>query len=247
MTSSLEARLTTTLANIATNTLPEQTIHSLIDLTLLNEDAPTSAIDNLVATAIQQQVAAICVFSKHLSHIPNISPIQRATVANFPSGNESIETALATIDTAITQHHADEIDYVFPYALYLTSQKKQALALYNEANQLCKRHQRHLKVIIETGALSSLDVIYRLSRALIDQGCDMIKTSTGKIATGATIPAVFAILSAIQDSQSTCGIKISGGVKTPMQAQQFIHLAEHMLQRKADKQWFRVGTSGFSS
>ena len=71
----------------------------------------------------------------------------------------------------------------------------------------------------------------------------MLKTSTGKITPGASLQAVFVMLSAIKDSQSGCGIKISGGIKTLAQASVYIHLSEHMLEKNVGKNWFRIGAS----
>lgn len=244
MTPKLEKRLATMLPVLAIRPLTEQTIFSLIDLTLLNEEASMTDIDRLVTKARQHRVAAICVYPKHLSTIPNIATLKRATVANFPTGNQPNDTVLSNINATITHYHADEIDYVFPYQAYLAGQKSCALAACHDAYQLCKQHQRTFKVILETGAFPSLDLIYQLSLELMNQGCDFLKTSTGKITTGATIPAAFAILAAIYDAKSSCGIKISGGIKTFDQARQYIHLAEHMLGVDVDKHWFRIGTSG---
>ncbi|MDP3704638.1 MAG: deoxyribose-phosphate aldolase [Legionellaceae bacterium] len=233
-----------TLANMVIDPLSEPMIWSLVDLTLLNETASMTDIDNLVTKAVQNQVAAICVYPHHLTTIPNISTLKRATVANFPTGNQSNDRVLANIHDAITQYHADEIDYVFPYQIYLAGQTSDALAACHTAYQLCKQHQRTFKVIMETGAFPSSELIYQLSLELIHQGCDFLKTSTGKITTGATIPAAFAILSAIHDTQSSCGIKISGGIKTYDQARQYVSLAQHVLGLDAKKDWFRIGTSG---
>ena len=85
--------------------------------------------------------------------------------------------------------------------------------------------------------------IYQLCIELLTSQCDFLKTSTGKIPQGASLPAVFAILSAIKDSGKTCGIKISGGIKNPQQARNFAYLAELIMQKKISKDWFRIGAS----
>ena len=144
------------------------------------------------------------------------------------------------------QQQADEIDYVFAYTAYLDGQHETALAWCHEAYQLCQIHGRLFKVILETGAIPTPNMIYQLSADVIQSGCDMLKTSTGKIAVGATLPAVFAMLTAIQDHKPTCGIKCSGGIKTIANASAFIHLAEKVLDKKVDKSWFRIGASTLS-
>ncbi len=224
--------------------LSAPTIAAILDLTRLDTQATASDIETLIQKAKQDQVAAVCVLPEHLEWVPCLTPIQRATVVNFPRSDQLPQQVLQDIEQAITHHNADEIDYVLAYPIYLTSQKNEALAWCRDAYQLCRHYGRLFKVILETGALGSLEIIHRASCDVMEAGCDMLKTSTGKIAVGATLPAVFAILKAIQDREQGCGIKCSGGIRSVAQASQFIHLAEHVLEKSADKTWFRIGTSG---
>jgi deoxyribose-phosphate aldolase len=242
---SLEERLTK--INLHNLTLEKNSIYPLVDLTLLNEDADKADLQALNTKANQYSVAAICVYPKHLPLLLPKKNIQKATVVNFPAGDKRDEEVLFSIEQAITLNEADEIDYVFPYQLYLDGEKTKALESCGRASTLCRKHQKKFKVIIETGALSSLQIIYDLSLALIDIGCDFIKTSTGKVKIGATIPAVFAILSAIKDTNSNCGIKVSGGIRNCQQASEFINISENILEKKASMQWFRIGTSGLDA
>ena len=221
-----------------------QKILALIDLTLLDPQATSDDITTLAAKGIQHHVAALCILPQHLDMIPATQSITRATVVNFPTGNEPHAHVLQTIDKIAAHHQVDEVDYVFPYETYLAGNRVDALSCCAEAYQRCKQHGLLFKVILETGALPSTDVIYQLSLDVINGGCDFIKTSTGKIATGATIPAVTAMLSAIIHSKKPCGIKVSGGVRTIDQARAYIRLADEMMGVTVDKHWFRLGTSG---
>ena len=233
------------------------TIHSLIDLTLLNSQATASDIKALTKQGLQYQVAALCVFPQHLEFIPKKAHIARATVANFPSGNEPHADVLDTIKQAITHHQADEIDYVFPYQTYLAGNKEKALSYCYQAYQQTKQYGKLFKVI------------YQLSLDVLHTGCDFLKTSTGKIAIGATIPAATAMLHAIKDAKMasvivpsdsteprplrsgtplanakvTWGIKLSGGIRTLAQAEQYMNLAEQIIGLTPNKHWFRLGTS----
>ena len=217
---------------------------SLIDLTLLEPEATSTAINQLATKAYQHHAAAICVLPEHLKHVPSENPIKRATVMNFPSGNESTKTVLNAITITAQIQNLSEIDYVFPYAAYLSGKKSQALADCKAVYECCKAYGFTFKVILETGALPSNDIIYELSSLILHQGCDFLKTSTGKIPNGASIPAVFSILSAIIDTQIPCGIKVSGGVKTAKNATSYIQLAEYMMNKKVNHNWFRLGASG---
>ncbi|PJD93022.1 MAG: deoxyribose-phosphate aldolase [Legionella sp.] len=242
----LDIQFDAILQQLDAHILSSNKVLPFIDLTLLNESATTIELDTLVQKAQRDQVAAICVFPQHLAMIPSLQPIQRATVVNFPGGDQAQDHVLQAIEGAILQFDADEIDYVFAYPHYLAGHTAPALAWCREAYQLCQQHGRMFKVIIETGALGSLDTIYQVSREIIEAGCDMLKTSTGKIGVGASLPAVFAMLTAIKDSQRACGIKVSGGVKTLHQASSYIHLAETILNQSADASWFRIGASSMS-
>lgn len=219
------------------------TIASLIDLTLLDINASASDIHDLVIKAKKYGVAAVCVFPEHLKYIASEITIKRSTVVNFPGGEQPLPQVLNQLKNIITTHQVDEIDYVFPYQTYLSGHKAEAMGHSREIIQLCKQHHLLVKVILETGALPSSEIIYEMSSDIIKSGCDFLKTSTGKIPQGATLPAVSAILKAILDSQSNCGLKVSGGVKTVEQALAYMKLAEEVLNRPVDKTWFRIGAS----
>jgi deoxyribose-phosphate aldolase len=224
-----------------TNT--REDIISLLDLTLLDTHATADDIHGLAKKAATHSVAAICIFPNHLSYLPANYPIKRATVVNFPAGNEDVSRVLASIESIATRREADEIDYVFPYQQALAGQEHEALEHCQLAYECCKRHGLTFKVILETGAFDSMEKIYQLSLSIIRQGCDFLKTSTGKIATGATPSAAFALLSAIKDSQLPCGIKFSGGVRTLEEAHLYLQLAEYMLHKRPEKTWLRIGAS----
>ncbi len=244
----LDDRLTNVLRDVHSRIQDTQSpsvdeILSLIDLTNLDPMATPMEINRLATSAYEHHTAAICILPEHLHHVPVENSIRRATVMNFPYGNFQIKEVLQTIDQAARGERLDEIDYVFPYQSYLSGDQVQALSDCNEVYRSCKEHQLTFKVILETGALPSNDMIYELSTSILQQGCDFIKTSTGKIANGATLPAVFSILSAILDTNISCGIKVSGGIKTTEQAHTYIRLATYMLNIPVNNQWFRFGAS----
>lgn len=223
--------------------ISETDIAHVVDLTNLDEKATPSDIQQLVARAETHQVAALCVLPTHLPYIDATCTITRATVVNFPTGSQKKEQIFKTIEQAFFDG-AKEIDYVFPYQAYLAGDETAALTHCHDTYQHCKAEGLTVKVILETGAFPSMDLIYKLSKDVLKDGCDFLKTSTGKIAIGATLPAVFAILSAIVDTAIPCGIKCSGGIRTREQAQDYMHLAEHMLHKKPEQSWFRLGASG---
>ncbi|MBL7480143.1 deoxyribose-phosphate aldolase [Legionella bononiensis] len=220
----------------------EQLIHTL-DLTLLEPDATTESLALLGDRANTHHVAAVCVLPEHLSHFHLPSSLNLATVINFPHRNDELLISLAGIDNAI-QLGANEIDFVLPYQAYLTGNSQKVLNHCDVIIQACKKHEVTIKIILETGAFPDMEHIYNVSKELITMGTDFIKTSTGTISQGATLPAVFSILSALKETEETsCGIKISGGVKTTQQALNYACLAELMLGKTISNNWFRIGAS----
>jgi deoxyribose-phosphate aldolase len=219
----------------------ESLIHCM-DLTLLSENSSNKSLLHLNKLANQHQVAAVCVFPNDLTHFKLNNHIHIATVINFPKGDDDINSCLRTIDQA-KQLGAQEIDYVAPYAVYLEGNKKNSVGHAALIARHCKDQRLTLKIILETGAFSELRMLYEFSRDLLELDVDFLKTSTGKIPQGASLAAVFALLTAIKDSEKACGIKISGGVKSPEQARGYACLAEHILEKKISNHWFRIGAS----
>jgi len=219
----------------------EQLTHC-IDLTLLNQNTSKEPLIALNDLANAHQVAAVCVFPENLMYFKLKDHIKLATVVNFPQGNDEIATCLAQIKYAM-HFGIQEIDYVVPYSLYLEGNKHQALQHTKHIVQYCKEHKLVSKVILETGAFSQLELLYELASELIELDVDFLKTSTGKTTQGASLTAVFSLLSAIKNSGKKVGIKISGGVKTPSQAKAYAHLSQLLLNRELNNHWFRIGAS----
>ena len=218
-----------------------QLIH-VMDLTLLKENATEYELTHVNQLAQVHPLAAVCIYSNHISYFKPHDSINFATVVNFPHGNDSLENCIQQIDQAIHLGIA-EIDYVFPYQAYLSQKKEEALAHSLAVAQYCKQKNCTLKIILETGAFTEIHSIYQLCIELLANKCDFLKTSTGKVPQGASLPAVFAILSAIKDSGKTCGVKVSGGIKTPQQARNYAYLAEFIMHKKISNDWFRIGAS----
>ena len=106
----------------------------------------------------------------------------------------------------------------------------------------------HLKVILETGELGSYDRIRQASMLAMAAGADFIKTSTGKIGIGATLPSALCMMEAARDFHRQTGvevgIKVAGGVRKSKQSIQYLTLLYETL--GAD--WmtpdrFRIGAS----
>lgn len=223
-------------------------VFSLLDLTSLNETDDAARIAALCnkAQGPLGHVAAVCVFPcfvKQVSTILANTSIKIATVTNFPFGTEAIESVNQSIFDSI-HHGAHEIDVVFPYVRYLAGEKKQACDFITECKKMCGEDIL-LKVILETGAIKDPLLVTEISQRVILAGADFLKTSTGKIATGATLEAATLMLTAIKSTSSqSVGFKASGGIRTIEQALQYIQLAEKIMGADwVNPEHFRLGAS----
>ena len=106
---------------------------------------------------------------------------------------------------------------------------------------------RLLKVILETGALNDADVP-GAARLAIEHGADFVKTSTGKIPTGATLEAARLMLAAISEAAAggrAVGLKPSGGIRTFDEAMAYIDLADSVMgDGWSTSSTFRFGATG---
>jgi deoxyribose-phosphate aldolase len=223
-------------------------IMSLVDLTLLNMEGSQADINILCDKAVNDIgcVASICIYPKFVEYAKNIlsdTNVKVATVANFPNGNSSISEVLIDINKSLLAG-ADEIDVVIPYADYLKEgYSESSIQLVKEAKKLCG--DRVLKVIIESGVLMNTTLIEKASRDAILSGANFIKTSTGKVAVGATLDAAKVMLQTSKKlSEGQVGVKISGGVKTCQEAIEYLDLATNICGSEfIQKKYFRFGAS----
>ena len=225
-------------------------LFSLIDLTSLNEADDRDAISTLCDKTISPlgHVAAVCVYPQFVAYAKNLlqhTSVNIATVVNFPSGDDSLESTVELIQQSI-QHGANEIDAVFPYSQFLRGEKETAYEFIRACKAACTDSVL-LKVILETGALKDVSLIAEVSYNLCHNGADFLKTSTGKIPVGATIEAARAMLEVIQKIPRPIGLKISGGVRTVEQAQQYIELASSIMgEAWVTPTHFRIGASALA-
>ncbi|MFI4963628.1 MAG: deoxyribose-phosphate aldolase [Legionellales bacterium] len=244
---SLEKDLNDLLQTVLTSNIQSScTAMQLIgcmDLTLLDAHASLEAIQQAQMQALTYKTAAICLYAQHIALLAPIpEALTVATVINFPNADQEADFCIQDIHNAV-QQGVHEIDYVFPYQSYLSGNKTFALGHYKAIAEACSEQDLRLKIILETGAFPDMHTIYQASRELIPLGCSFLKTSTGKNKEGATFASVFAIVSAIKDSKTQCGLKVSGGIKTAEQAFAYARLGELVLEKPCDKSWFRIGAS----
>lgn len=119
--------------------------------------------------------------------------------AGFPSGQYPLTTRLEEVRYAI-QYGAQEIDIVIDRSLVLEHNWKQ---LYDELaaiRNVCNEKENIcLKTILSTGELLNLANVYKAAMVAMMAGADFIKTSTGKEAVNATLPAGVVMCRAITE------------------------------------------------
>ncbi|NUM89075.1 MAG: deoxyribose-phosphate aldolase [Bdellovibrionales bacterium] len=178
------------------------------------------------------------------------SGVKLASVATaFPSGMSSLKFKLEETKWAVNQG-ADEIDMVISRGKFLTGEYGFVFDEIAAVKEACGK--AHLKVILETGELSTLDNVRRASDLAIAAGADFIKTSTGKVQPAATLPVTLVMLEAIRDhfyrTGKMVGMKPAGGIATAKIALNYLVMVRETLgQAWLDPDWFRFGASALAN
>ena len=231
--------------------------YSAIDLTTLSCTDSVESVQAFVRKALDfyekyphiPNVASICVYPSFVETVGleiDGTPMRITSVAGgFPASQSFIEVKALEVAMAI-ENGADEIDIVLNPGMMLAGNDAEAASevelLREEAKDVV------LKVIIESGALKTPELIRRASLVSMFAGADFIKTSTGKIDVAATPEAAFVMCHAIKDYYNLTGRKVgfkaAGGVKTPEDAALYYTIVEEVL----GKEWlttdlFRIGAS----
>src|ERR1700729_656443 len=146
--------------------------------------------------------------------------IKVASVATaFPSGRASLAVKLADVADAVNAG-ADEVDMVIDRGAFLSGRYGQVYEEIRAVREACG--PAHLKVILETGELATLDNVARASWLAMLAGADFIKTSTGKVSPASTPPVAQVMLSAVRDYElmggRQVGVKVAGGIRTAKDA-----------------------------
>lgn len=220
---------------------------ALLDLTDLSDNADEAGLAALCARAVGAPgpVAAICIWPRFVAQARTMlgrAPVRIATVVNFPQGEATGAEVLAETQGAVAAG-ADEIDLVLPWRAFLAGDAAGADAMVRAVKDTCDG--RTLKVILETGEYPDLDRVRAASELAIAAGADFIKTSTGKTAHSASLPAARTMLEVIAGSGRPVGLKPSGGIRTLADAASYLDLADEIMgPHWARPDTFRFGASG---
>ncbi len=194
-------------------------------------------------------VAAVCIYPAFLPEALKAldgSGVAVATVsAGFPHGLSGLRERIREVEAA-RETGAGEIDVVIRREWPLTGRWE---VLHQEIRELREAAgTAHLKVILGTGELVTLNQVARAALTAMMAGADFVKTSTGKEKVNATLPVGLAMAGAIRDYQErtgqSVGLKPAGGIKNPRQGLEWLRLVETEL----GPEWtgpalFRIGAS----
>jgi deoxyribose-phosphate aldolase len=230
---------------------------AMVDLTTLEGADTPGKVRAMCAKARQPDpsdpavppVAAVCVYPDLVSVAREAvagSGVAVASVATaFPSGRASLAVKLADVQDAVSAG-ADEVDMVIDRGAFLAGRYGKVYAEICAVREACG--PAHLKVILETGELATLDNVARASWLAMLAGADFIKTSTGKVTPAATPPTALVMLAAVRDFEQTTGrrvgVKVAGGIRTAKDAIRYLVLVNEV----AGPAWltprlFRIGAS----
>ena len=222
----------------------------MVDLTTLEGMDTPGKVRAMCAKALRPDptdptapsVAAVCVYG-------DMAPVALASVAAvataFPSGRASLAVKLQDVRDAVAGG-ADEIDMVIDRGAFLAGNYGLVHEQIVAVKAACGL--AHLKVILETGELRTLDNVRRASWLAMMAGADFIKTSTGKVPVAATPADTIVMLQAVRDyyelTQTRIGVKPAGGIRTSKDAIKYLVLVKET----AGEAWltpdlFRFGAS----
>ena len=231
---------------------------SAIDLTTLTCNDSVESVTEFAKKTVTfseaypdvPNVASICVYPSFVETVGlavDGTPMRITSVGGgFPASQTFLEVKMLEVAMAV-ENGADEVDIVLNVGKMLTGEYDEAA---NEVEMIRSEMDADvvLKVIIESGALKTPELIRKASLISMAAGADFIKTSTGKIDVAATPEAAVVMCQAIKDFYETTGtmvgFKAAGGVKSPQDAALYYTIVEQIL----GEQWlttelFRIGAS----
>lgn len=194
-------------------------IASMIDHTLLKQDATGEQIDRLCAEAAEYHFASVCVNPYYVVRcVKNLkgTGVKVCTVVGFPLGATTMETKVFETLQAVASG-AEEIDMVINVCALKSGhirgveQEIQAMAAAVEGKAI-------LKVIIETCLLTDEEKVLACQIAK-RCGADFVKTSTGFSTGGATVEDVALMRRTVGTEM---GVKASGGIRDYAKAKAMI-------------------------
>ena len=255
------ARFTTRSIKKDTKVQGLKMVLSMIDLTTLEGKDTEGKVKQMCYKATHLHdvlpglptTAAVCVYPSMVKVAKDAlknTNVKVASVATaFPSGQSTREIKILDTKFAV-ENGADEIDMVISRGEFLKGNYNFVFDEIAAIKEACGKAR--LKVIFETGELSTLDNVRKASEIAIYAGADFIKTSTGKISPAATMPVTLVMLETIRDYYYKTGIMIgmkpAGGISTAKSALHYLVMVKETLGMAwLSNEWFRFGASSLAN
>ena len=236
-------------------------ILSMLDLTTLEGKDTEDKVRRLCQKATHlhddlpglPNVAAICVYPSMVKTARSAlkgSGVKTASVSTaFPSGQDDLKQRINQTKRAV-RDGAEEIDMVISRGRFLAGDHDFVRDEILAVKEACGT--AHLKVILETGELHTLDNVRKASDLAIRAGTDFIKTSTGKVQPAATMEVTLVMLEAIRDhyyeTGQRIGMKPAGGIsKAKLAIQYLVMLRETLGNDWLTPDLFRFGASSLAN
>lgn len=256
---SIDKVITAVQNNIDNWVTPENLANCLgyMDLTTLNSVDTYTKVANFTKKVNEFKSvygkyptpASICVYpnlGKAVKDNLTAEGVNITVVAGvFPNSQSFLEVKLLECKMALEQG-ANEVDIVLALNAFMDGDFQRAAHEISEIKKVVG--ENHLKVILETGALTSPDKIAAASFLAMEAGADFIKTSTGKQEPAATPMAAIVMCECIKAYYKKTGKKIgfkpAGGMVKSKDAICYLAIVDTIL----GKEWltpelFRLGAS----
>ncbi|MDE6870546.1 MAG: deoxyribose-phosphate aldolase [Bacteroidales bacterium] len=238
---------------------------SMMDLTTLKTNDTPASVAKLVGKVNDfaeeypsyPLPASVCVY-------PNFAEVVKDTrksddlhvtvvAACFPSSQSFLAVKVKECELAV-EKGADEVDIVLALNSFLAGDYEKASEEIRSVREAidkvaaAQNREVHLKVILETGLLPSVEMIATASFLAMEAGADFIKTSTGKVEVNATPVAAYVMCECIAKYHEKTGRKVgfkpAGGMSTAADALCYYSIVATVLGKEwLNKDLFRFGVS----
>lgn len=238
-----------------------QFLFSSIDLTTLSTEDSQKSVAKFTQRVNDfdndypqyKNVAAICVYSNFAEVVKthlDVPGVDIAVVAGcFPSSQTFTPVKIADAALAV-EAGANEVDIVLNVGMFLDGNYEDLCDEIIELKHTVK--DAKLKVILETGCLKTAENIKKASVLSLYSEADFLKTSTGKIYSGASLEAAWVMCQCIKEYYEKTGRKVgfkaSGGVRTTEEALCYYAVVKEVLGDEwLNQDLFRIGASSLAN
>ena len=188
-----------------------------IDYAVLKPETTETELIEATKKGVELKVRSVCV---NPAYVALLEPYVKGThtrispVADFPFGASSTKSRLAQLEDVMKYDSVEEIDIVMNYGKLRSGKDEEVTEDLKACADLCHEYGRKLKVILETDALTT-DEIIRGCHCVMNAGADFVKTSTGFLTghelRGAANDVVELLL---KETDGKCLVKGSGVIRT---------------------------------